>query len=236
MFQTIIIIPLTNALIFLTSTLWGNIGLAVIALTIVVKLVLMPFMFATTKSQIAMKKLQPLIDEIKKKYPDDKNEQAKRTMELYKEHKANPLSGCLPIIIQIPIVIGLYQVFMKGTTVDPATLYSFVHSPETISHFFLGIDLTVKSLILAIIAGITQYIQLKLSPAFRPGAADTTESEDPQALMMKNMQKMMKYTLPVMITVFAAIVPAAVALYWVVTNLFTIGQEIYIYKKLEPAK
>lgn len=228
MFQTIIILPLTNALVFLTSFLWGNLGLAVIALTIVVKIILFPFSYSTTKNQIALKKIQPLVDEIKKKYTD-KNEQAKKMMELYKEHKANPLSGCLPILIQIPIIIGLYQVFLKGVSVDATVLYSFVHAPETLHTFFLGINLAEKSMIIALIAGITQYIQLKLSPSFQ---ASKTPSEDPQTLMMENMQKMMLYMLPVMIVFFSAVVPAAVALYWVVINIFTIGQEIYIYKKI----
>lgn len=233
MFQTIIIIPLTNALIGLTSFLWGNLGLAVIVLTILVKLILYPFSFSSTKHQIALKKLQPLLDEIKKKYPD-KNEQAKRTMELYKEHKANPLAGCLPILIQIPLIIGLYQVFLKGTTIDATILYSFITAPETISSTLIGIDLTSKSVIFALLAGITQYIQLKLSPMNIQLQESSGKEKDPQTEMMENMQKMMKYFLPIMITIFAFVVPAAVALYWIITNLFTIGQEMYIYKQLHP--
>lgn len=233
MFQTIIIIPLTNALIGLTSFLWGNLGLAVIALTILVKLVLYPFSFSSTKHQIALKKLQPLLDEIKKKYPD-KNEQAKRTMELYKEHKANPLAGCLPILIQIPLIIGLYQVFLKGTTIDATILYSFITAPETISSTLVGIDLTSKSVLFALLAGITQYVQLKLSPMNIQSEESKSGDKDPQTEMMENMQKMMKYFLPIMITIFAFVVPAAVALYWIITNLFTIGQEMYIYKQLHP--
>lgn len=234
MFHTIIYVPLTNALIFLTSFLWGNIGLAVIALTIIIKLILLPFARSTIKNQIAVKKLQPLLEEIKKNH-SDKNEQAKKTMELYKEHKTNPLAGCLPIIIQLPIIIGLYRVFLAGTSIDTTTLYSFVSLPSHLSQMFLGIDMTSKSIILALIAGITQYLQLKFSPSFQktPTTELSTDAKpDMQVAMMDNMQKTMKFTLPIMITFFAAVVPAAVALYWVVTNVFTLGQEYFVYKQL----
>ncbi len=230
MFNTIVFIPLTNVLVSLTGLLWGNIGLAVIFTTILIKLLLLPFSYAQTKSQIAIKKIQPHIDEIKKNTPD-KTEQTKKIMELYKEHNTNPLSGCLPLIIQLPIIIALYQVFLQGVSVDPSILYSFVHAPEQISHMFLGVDMTSKSIIIALIAGITQFIQLKLSPSMQD-SAEKTENADMSTEMMANMQKTMKFSLPVMITVFAAVVPAAVALYWVVTNLFQIAQEWWINKKI----
>jgi YidC/Oxa1 family membrane protein insertase len=232
MFHTIITLPLTNALVFLTSFLWGNIGLGVIALTVIIKVILLPFSYSTTKNQIAIKKIQPLIDDIKKTTPD-KTEQTKKIMELYKEHKTNPFSGCLPLIIQLPIIIALYQVFLAGVSIDPNMLYSFVHIPATLSNYLLGIDMASKSIIIALAAGITQYIQLRLSPSFAPSQTTTPAvAGDNQAIMMESMQKTMKYALPIMITFFAAAVPAAVALYWVTTNVFTIGQEYWINKRL----
>ncbi len=231
MFQTIIYQPLTNALIFLTTFLSGNIGLAIIVLTILVKIVLLPFARSTIKNQIAVKKLQPHLDEIKKQYPD-KNIQAQKTMELYKEHNTNPLSGCLPVLIQLPIVIGLYQVFLKGSSIDTSILYSFVSLPQNLSQMFLGLDLTSKSLILALIAGITQYLQLKYSPSMQQAPSTSSEPMDMQAAMMENMQKSMKFVLPVMIVFFSAVVPAAVALYWVTTNIFTLIQEWWIYRQI----
>lgn len=236
MFNTIVFIPLTNALVFLTSLLWGNIGLSVIVLTILIKLVLLPLSYAQTKSQIAIKKIQPLIDDIKKNTPD-KTEQTQKIMALYKEHNTNPLSGCLPLIIQLPIIIALYRVFLQGVSVDGSVLYSFVHAPEHISNMFLGINMASKSIIIAVIAGITQYFQLRLSPSMQEEKAiTTTDTPDMQTAMMANMQKTMKYSLPIMITVFAAIVPAAVALYWVITNLFQIAQEWWINKKVSEIK
>jgi YidC/Oxa1 family membrane protein insertase len=235
MFHTIIYEPLTNALVFLTSFLWGNIGLAVIALTIIVKLILLPLARSTIKNQIAVKKLQPHLEEIKKQY-SDKNEQAKKTMELYKEHKTNPLAGCLPVLIQLPIIIGLYRVFLAGSAIDTTGLYSFVHLPENISQMFLGINMTSKSIILALVAGATQYLQLRFSPTMQtvPTTAVNTADGKPdmQTAMMNNMQKTMKFTLPIMITFFSAVVPAAVALYWIITNIFTLAQEYFIYKQI----
>jgi YidC/Oxa1 family membrane protein insertase len=233
MFHTIITIPLTNALVFLTSGLWGNVGLAVIALTIIIKLILLPFARSTIKNQLAVKKLQPHLEEIKKNYPD-KNEQAKKTMELYKEHKTNPLAGCLPVLIQLPIIIGLYRVFLAGSSIDTTTLYSFVHLPEHLSQMFLGINMTSKSIILALIAGITQFFQIKYSPALQSSTTlpVTASQPDMQTAMMNNMQKTMKFTLPIMITFFSAVVPAAVALYWIITNIFTLAQEYFIYKQI----
>lgn len=233
MFNTILLIPMTNVLVFLTS-IFGNIGLAVIAMTVLIKIILLPFSYATTKSQIAMKKMQPHIDDLKKQYPD-KEEQSRKMLELYKEHNTNPLAGCLPLIIQLPIIIALYRVFLQGVSVDPSVLYSFIHAPEQISNSFLGINMTSKSAVIAVLAGLSQYVQLRFSPSMKkspdekaiakvgePGAAD----------MMDNMQKSMKYTLPILITVFAWAVPAAVALYWVITNIFTIAQEWWINKRL----
>ncbi len=232
MFHTFVFLPLTNVLVFLTSFLWGNIGLSVVVMTILVKLILLPFSYSTTKNQIAIKKIQPLIDDIKKKHPDS-TEQTKKIMELYKEHNTNPLSGCLPLLIQLPIIIGLYQVFLQGVSVDPTMLYSFVHVPEHLSNLFLGLNMTSKSILVAFAAGITQFFQLKLSPTLQNNITTPTTTPDMQTAMMENMQKTMKYSLPIMITFFAAVVPAAVALYWVTSNVFMIIQEYWINKQLQ---
>lgn len=232
MFHTFVFLPLTNVLVFLTSFLWGNIGLSVVVMTILVKLILLPFSYSTTKNQIAIKKIQPLIDDIKKKHPDS-TEQTKKIMELYKEHNTNPLSGCLPLLIQLPIIIGLYQVFLQGVSVDPTMLYSFVHVPEHLSNLFLGLNMTSKSILVAFAAGITQFFQLKLSPTLQNNTTTPTTTPDMQTAMMENMQKTMKYSLPIMITFFAAVVPAAVALYWVTSNVFMIIQEYWINKQLQ---
>lgn len=226
MFQTIIITPLTNALVFFTSFLWGNMGLAIIILTILVKIILYPFAKATVRNQQIMKKIQPKLDEIKKNHTNP-TEQSQKIMELYKEHNSNPLSGCLPLIIQIPLIFGLYHVFLTGLAIDPTILYSFITSPENISTSFLGVSLTEKSLIFAVIAGISQYLQLHFSPTTK---TSTQENSDPQTAIMQGMQKNMKYFLPILIVIFSLTLPAALALYWITTNIITLIQEWWITK------
>ncbi|MDB4984522.1 MAG: 60 kDa inner rane insertion protein [Patescibacteria group bacterium] len=222
MFHTIFYVPLYNALIFLTTTLGGNIGLGVIALTIVVKLILSPLAHASIKSQIEQKKLQPLVDDLKKKYPDSK-EQSAKMMELYKEHKTNPLAGCLLLLLQLPVIIALYHVFLGSATPSGTELYSFVHLPNVIHATFLGINMSAKSIILAILAGLSQFAQMYFSPAMQN--MPTPKDGDKTSMMAASMTKSMKYTMPVMIAVFGYAVPAAVTLYWIVSNIFMIIQE-----------
>ncbi len=236
LWETIFYTPLYNGLIFLIDKLPGHgVGLAILVLTVVVKLILYPLSYKAVVNQIEQKKLQPLVDEVKRKYPD-KKEQSEKTLELYKTHKMNPFAGCLSIIIQLPIILALYHVFLKGVTLQEGLLYKGVMFPETFNMMLFGlIDLSEKSIVLAVVAGISQFLQLYLSPSMKPLASIGTASEEPKGApdMMTSMQKSMKYTLPVMIAVFAYLVPSAIALYWIITNIFTIAQEIVIRKRME---
>jgi len=222
MFHTIFYVPLYNALIWLTTLFGGSIGLAVIGLTLVVKLILSPLSYSSIKSQIEQKKLQPLIEDLKKKYPDQK-EQSKKMMELYKEHKTSPFAGCLLILLQLPVIIALYHVFLSGAVTNPADLYAFVRAPKVIHTMFLWVNMGSRSIVLAILAGLSQFLQMQWSPAMQsmPQAAGT----DPQAKMAATMTNSMKYTMPIMIAFFGYAVPGAVALYWIVSNIFMIIQE-----------
>ena len=222
MFHTIFYVPLYNALIWLTTLFGGSIGLAVIGLTLVVKLILAPLSYSSIKSQIEQKKLQPLIEDLKKKYPDQK-EQSQKMMELYKEHKTNPFAGCLLILLQLPVIIALYHVFLSGAVTNPLDLYSFVHAPKVIHTMFLWINMGSRSIVLAILAGLSQFLQMQWSPAMQSMPATT--GSDPQANMAATMTKSMKYTMPIMIAFFGYAVPGAVALYWIVSNIFMIVQE-----------
>ena len=157
--------PLINALAFLVSIVpYGDVGLAVIILTILVKLILFPLSQKAIESQAAMNVLAPELKKIKES-GKSKEEQARLTFELYKEHKTNPFSGCLLVLVQIPIIFALYYVFFKGINFDSSLLYSFVPAPENVNMIFLGIlDLSQKSLILAILAGVSQYLQAHFMP------------------------------------------------------------------------
>ena len=240
MFHTIFYVPLYNALIGLTGVFWGSVGAAVVVLTLIVKLILAPLSHRSIISQIEQKKLQPLVEDLKKKYPDQK-EQSQKMMDLYKEHKTSPFAGCLLLIIQLPIIIALYRVFLSGAVLNPADLYRFIPQPAVIHTMFLGIDMHGRSIVLAVLAALSQFLQMHWSPSMQPthhGALAVKEGagKDVQGDMMASMQKSMKYTMPIMIGFFGFAVPGAVALYWVISNVFMILQERYvvrIFKKRE---
>ncbi len=225
--------PLYNALIFFVNILpWHSIGLAVIILTILVKVILLPIAKKSIRSQLALKAIEPELERIKKEFPN-KEEQAKKTFALYKDKKINPFSGCLLLIIQIPVILALYQVFIKGADSSTGVLYSFVEHPEIISTVLFGISMASKSLVLAILAGVTQFIQAYIMNNFpKKLKVDVPKGEkkDFKAEFAKSMQFQMLYVLPIFIAVVAYQVSAAVALYWVTSNIFTIVQE-YIMRR-----
>jgi YidC/Oxa1 family membrane protein insertase len=236
LWNTLLYKPLINALAFLVSVLpGGDVGLAVILLTILVKLILFPLSERQIKNQAAMNILAPELEKIKKSGAS-KEEQARLTFELYKKHKTNPLSGCLIQIPVILVIIALYRVFIKGVDFDPSLLYSFVHAPTHVNMIFLGfIDLSQKSFILALLAAVSQYFQVYFMPA--PAATTKNNSDDSfQANFSKSMYANMKYGFPILIFVIlytnflGVSLSAAVALYWITSNIFTIGQQIYVNK------
>jgi len=228
-----------NALIFLSHIgTAGSIGIAVIALTIIVRILLAPFSYKAIMHQVIQKKLEPKRKQIQEEYKDDKKLQAQKMMDLMKEHKTNPFSSCLLTLVQIPIILVLYTVFLTGLSIQPDILYSFVSVPEALNLNFLGLDLGERSILLGLLTGIAQFIQVRLSPVMQQSKEKDGEEVEPgtQAAMAQSMQKSMKFMLPIMIAIFATIVPAAVALYWLTTNIFTIGQELFIRRKLDRAE
>lgn len=221
-----------NVLIGLTNLFPGaSIAIGVILLTLIVKTILIPLTYRSIRHQIRQKELQPLLDEIREQYKDDKETQSRKIMELYQQKKMNPFSGCFLIIIQIIVIIPLYYTFLNFQ-IMPDKLYGFVSVPESLNTMFLGIDLAGRSIILAVLTGASQFFQLYFSPAMRDTGKLTVNTSS-QAAMMQSMQRSMKYTMPILIGFFAYAVPAAVAVYWIVSNIFTIAQEIVIRKKLE---
>ncbi|PCI20470.1 hypothetical protein COB64_02000 [Candidatus Wolfebacteria bacterium] len=224
--------PLQNALAFLTSVVpGGDIGIAVILLTVIVKLILAPLSRKSIKSQAQLKILDPEIKKIKEEYKD-KEEQARKTFELYKKHKVNPFSGCLLILIQLPIILALYFVFLKGLDFTGGNFYSFISVPETFNVNFLGlIDMQSRSLLLGLLAGVTQFFQIKLSaPKI---ASNSNQQGSFMDKVTKNMSVQMKYFMPIFVAVIAYQISAAVALYWVTSNSFAIVQEILIRRKMK---
>lgn len=211
----------------------ADLGWAIIVLTVVVKLVLMPFTAKSIKAQKAMQALQPHLDEIKEKYKDKKEEQAKAMMAVYKEHNINPASSCLPLLIQMPILIALYNVLRRSVN-DPeslAMLYSFIPAPEVIGHMFLGIvDLSVRSIPLAILAAIIQYVQAKMLEAKRPPVSLAKKEGAKDESMAAAMTKSMTYTMPIVTVIFGASLPGGVMLYWLVSNLVSVLQQWFLFR------
>jgi YidC/Oxa1 family membrane protein insertase len=205
--------------------------ISVIILTIFVRFVIYPLSYRSIKTQIQTKKIQPELNKIKKEI-EDKQEQARATMELYKKNNVNPFSSFLVMLIQLPIILALYYVFRDiGSGLDASLLYSFISEPQNINLHTFGFDLTQKSIILALLTGISQYIFLKLSAAMKQDKNNDGKSE--QEKMMAMVGQSMKYTMPVMIGVFSYMVGGAVALYWLTSNIFMVFQELYIQKKLK---
>ena len=223
-FNEILYRPLFNGLVFLYNVLPGHdFGIAIIALTVVIRLLMYPLFQKGIKSQKELSLLQPKIKEIQKKYSKEKEKQAKAVMELYKEHKVNPMSGCLPLLIQLPILIAFFQVLRTG--LDPEKLnglYSFIQNPETINPIFLGIiDLSKRSAVLAVLAGITQFIQSKMS--MPPTAKKTDESGKMD--FAKMMSSQMLYMMPLLTVMIGLSLPAGLPLYFFVSTLFGIIQQ-----------
>ncbi|OGJ05280.1 hypothetical protein A2456_03710 [Candidatus Nomurabacteria bacterium RIFOXYC2_FULL_36_19] len=230
--DTVLYQPLINALAFLVSIVpGGDVGLAVIILTILVKLILFPLSQKSIESQAEMNILAPELNKIKASGAS-KEEQAKQTFDLYKKHNTNPFSGCLLVLIQIPIIFALYYVFIKGINFDSGMLYSFVHVPDKINMVFLGLlDISNKGiLILAILAGISQYLQAVTMPQPVPSTSPAVSGAFADTFA-KSMQTQMKYFFPFLIAWIAYSVSGAVALYWITSNLFMVAQQIYVKKE-----
>jgi len=209
-----------------------SVGLAIILLTVVVKLALYPLTSKSIRAQRAMKELEPHLKGLREKHKDDKQKLAQHTMALYQEHGVSPFSGCLPMLVQIPVIIGLYYVFLKGLKViDTDILYSFIHAPLSLDMHFLIFDLAGKSFILAFLAGVTQYFQTDISLGKQIAApVDNSDKKSFQEDFARSMQVQMRYVLPVMIGFIAYTTSAAVALYWVTSNMLSIGQELLLKK------
>lgn len=201
-----IVYPLSLLIVKVAEIAGGSFGLAIILVTILLRLVLLPLMIKQTKSSKAMQAIQPELTKIREKYSskDQKTQQKlqEETMKLFQQHGVNPLAGCMPLVVQMPILIGIYHAIMR--------------TPALQEHAnFLWFDLAAPDPIylLPLIAGVTTFIQQKITMAGMPN--------NPQMAMML-------WLMPIMIIVFAINFPAALALYWVVGNIFMIVQTYLI--------
>ncbi len=245
MYNELIFRPLYNGLIGLMDILpWIDIGLAVIIFTALVKVVLFPLSRSALLTQVRMKAIEPEANKIKKQYANDRQVQAAKIMELYKSHQIKPFAGVLLMIIQLPILFALIQVFYKIIpTVQSSLLYSFVNVPVLHTNFLGLVDLTKPSLVLAIATGIVQFLQLQFSLAVSQAKKQSKDvNADKSTQLANSMNNQMKYLMPVLafVSIYWLIpvrfpeASSIIAVYWMTSSLMTFLQELYIRKKHLP--
>lgn len=237
--------PIFNFLLFLTSVLPGyNFGLAVIALTLIIRLILLVPSQKALKSQKAMMKIQPELEEIKNRYKGDQQRISMETMALWKKHRVNPVGGCLPLLIQLPILIALFYVVKIGFTPYQGHIVydflSYLDLSRVVTDFYGILHLEkVNATWLPIFVGLLQFWQMKLSFSQKKIIGEKKENElakksyssDPtQALQdpLKMMNKTMLYFMPIMMAFMVATLPSGVGLYLAVSTIFGIVQQYYV--------
>jgi len=233
LFISLIVRPFYNALIFLVDFITSDLGFAVIILTIIFRFIIFPLSKSQIKTQIKMKDIQEPLKDIKKEYKDNPQEMGKKMMKLYKDNEIKPFAGFLLLFIQLPLLFGFYYMFLRAglPEINIDLIYSFIPYPEIIDTSFFGINLTSKSVILAILASVTQYFQLKFlltnnDPKKNP---DKGSIED----VMQGVQKQMVYVMPVIMLFISYSFGAIIALYFVTSNVFSIAQEFYVKKTIK---
>jgi YidC/Oxa1 family membrane protein insertase len=223
--------PIFNILVFFYNIVPGHdIGLAIILLTILIKLILSPFFVQSIKAQRSMQRLQPKLDELKEKYKDNKEKLGPAIMELYQKEKVSPFSSCIPILIQLPFLIAVYQVFRVGLgdgSLD--VVYSFIYNPGQINHIAFGfIDFSKASIALAVLAGAAQFIQSKSML----GKQNKLGGVKPSA-MTAAMGKQMMYMMPIITVLIGSSLPGGLTFYWFLVTILGAVQQIIVFKKMD---
>lgn len=237
-FHTIVYDPIYNALIYFVDIIPSHdVGIAVIIVTIMVRIILYPLSKKAIQAQHDMRRIAPEVEEIKKKYKDKPEEQGRAMFALYRERGVSPFAGILLLIVQLPILLGLYFVFANGglPSINTDILYAFVPTPETVNMEFLGlIDMAGKSLVLAVLAAVSQFIYTRLSMGPRGSvvAAEASFSSE----MARTFDLQARYALPLMVGGIAYFIAAAAPLYWLTSNLFMIGQELLAGRRFNGTK
>lgn len=233
LFRALITQPLFNLLVALSQHM--VFGWAIVLLTILVRLALFLPNQNAMKSQRRMQQLQPKLDELRKKYGKDQQQMAAKTMELYKTHKVSPMSSCWPMLIQLPIMLGVYWIVRDGLSPHLSyLLYSF-NENVNLMHFnemFMGLDLTRRNMIaLPIIVAVAQWGAVKLSMVRAKKRSKDTGAKP--VGQMEQMNKMMLWVMPAMMGFFTATFPAAVGIYWLTSTIFSIGQQWFVNRQLD---
>lgn len=228
-FTTIFYQPVLNLLVFLYNiTPFNDFGVAIILLTVIIKLIFWPLGGKAIKSQKALQDLQPKIDKIKEEYKDDKVASSQKIMELYKENKVNPFSSCLPLLIQLPFLWAVFRIFRTGLENNLDLVYPFITKPESINTISFGlVDLGSPNVYLAVLAGLAQFWQAKMVTTRKPEVKSAGAKDEN---MMAIMNKQMLFIMPA-VTVFIGLsLPGGLTLYWLVITLITAIQQLIVFK------
>lgn len=230
-FNTVIYQPLFNIFIALYNVI-PDVGIVILLITALIKAVLYPLTSKSIQAQKSLTELQPKLEALKKTHKDNQQALAQETMKLYKENKVNPLGSCLPLLVQLPIFIGLYWVLQAGLAgKDFSALYSFVPNPGSVSPISLGtFDLSkAHNYVLAILAGLAQFWQARMTIRKRPpkNAGEGAKDED----MMSMMNKQMLFMMPALTVIIGIKLPAGLSLYWFFSTLLTGLQQYILFRK-----
>lgn len=220
--------PLFNLTVFLYNLIPGSdFGLAIIALTILTRLTFLPLTIKTVLSQRALNKLNPQIKEIKERYKNDQAAQSAAIIKLYKDNSINPAAGCVPLLIQLPILIALYQAFVAGFKPENLNLlYGFIKNPGAINESFIGIiNIAKPNFLLTLGAGFLQFIQAKQAAAITKNQSNDIGKE------MAALNSQMLYFFPILIIIIGWNLPAGLMLYWITTTGLSILEQLYIQRK-----
>ncbi len=233
LFHDLVFLPVHNLLVFFVDILpGGDLGLAVIAVTLIVKLVLLPLSLQAARTQRMMRAIEPELKALRERTKDNKEAQAREMLALYKEKNVKPFASILMLFLQIPIIFGLYFVSKEAATtvLDASLLYSFVPLPESVSLAFLGIfSVTTMSITLALVAAATQFVQaLYVIPVPEKPKEGATMQEE----FAHSMATQARYIFPILIGIFA-LSSGAIALYFSAASIFMVAQEALV-RKLHP--
>jgi YidC/Oxa1 family membrane protein insertase len=228
LYHTIFYDPLLNLLVFLYKTVaFNDLGLAIIFLTVLIRLLLFPIFQKSARYQIVMQRMQPKVAELQKRHKDDKAKQTEALLALYKENKTNPFSGFLFILLQLPILIALYQIFLNILKPEVfERLYGMVVAPEVLNTTFLGlINLSLPSILMVGLAAAGQYFQIKTAlPKLEDGK---------QLSVQEKASRRMAFIAPALTVFIFYKLPAAVGLYWLTASIFSIIQQELIQRNIK---
>jgi len=230
-FNAVFYQPVLNLFIWLYNIVPGHeISVAVALFAVAIKLILLPIAQKALQSQKALQDLQPQLEEIKQTHSENKEKMTQAMMALYKDNKVNPFSSCLLMLVQLPFFIAVFNMFKTELTGKGSNLvYSFISNPGALNtNAFFMVDFAKPNITLAILAGVSQYFQVKMMPQQKPAIKSDGSKDEGMAAMMN---KQMMYIFPVLTIVVCMSLPSGLAFYWLLITVLTIIHQEILFKK-----